>query len=194
MNKGFSLIEAIIGVWLVAILLLATYSIFILSQQTKRRLDNRAEITQNERAVLDRMTRELRQANALVPYPQAPALPSNEIKFEDGHNSLEQPNNIQYIRYFLGSGTNNQKLFREIGHYYYSNNPSVKVRYNDSGSGSLVYTVDEGGEGSNQSGLIGEYITALTFSGTDIITIAITFNKNNQAINLSTNVTPRNIK
>ncbi len=191
MAKGFSLIETIIGVLLVAMLLLATYGIFILSQQTKRRLDNRAEIVQNERAILDRMARELRQANVIVPPPSGPTLPGSQIKFEDGHSSLEAPDNIQYINYFLGTGNDSTKLYREVGHYYFTSNNSKKVHYNDSGSGTLVYQVDEGESGT---GLIGEYITSLEFSGNNVITITVAFAKNGQTINLSTNVTLRNLK
>ncbi len=178
MSRGMSLVEVMVGVALVTIVLMATYSIFVLSQQTQRKINDRAEIVQNERALLDRLARELRQANKVVT-----SLPANEILFEDGHNNLED-GIIKYLRYYL-SGTD---LYREIGHYYFPIAPAVYVRHNetDANGYSPTYSTEE-------TKLIGEYISSLSFTGTNSdLTITMTLIKNSQTLTLSTNVSPRN--
>lgn len=175
---GFSLIEVTIGLAIITLLLLTVYSIFITSRQTQRRVDARAEIVQNERATLDRLAREVRQANTIVTM-----LPASELLFEDGHGNLDNIP-IQYIHYHL-QGTD---LYREVRYYYFASAPTTHVYYNETdnngASPSLTTTEDR---------LIGQYITSLTFSGSDTITIAITFTLNGETLTTSSDVTPRNI-
>lgn len=178
-TRGFSLTELVIGVAIIVMLLITSYSIFILSQQTKRRVDDRAEVVQNQRATLDRLARELRQANVVVT-----TLPASEILFEDGHGNLES-NPVQYIRYHL----QDTDLYREVRYYYFASDPPTHVFYNDtdgSGNPPLVSVVEDR--------LIGEYVNSLTFSGTATITTSITFSQGGQSITLSTDVTPRNLQ
>ena len=178
MPRGFSIMESVVGIFTITLVLLATYSTFILSQQTHRKVDDRAEVVQNERAVLDRMARELRQANVI-----ATTLPTNEIMFEDGHGNLEN-NPIQYLRYHL-SGTD---LYREVRYYYFASDPETHVRYNE--------TDDQGYAPDSQTTedrLIGEYVNSLTFSGSATITISLILSRNNQTVTLSTDVAPRNV-
>ncbi len=177
-SRGFSLFEVLIGILITLLLLLATYSVFILSQKTERPIANRAEITQNQRAILDRMTRELRQATAIVT-----TLPANEIKFEDGHDIINQ-NPIQYIRYYV---TNNN-LWREVSYYYFPTDPSTHVRYNELDENGLPPQIQ-----LIETKLIGEYINSLTFTGGAIITISLQFTKNDQNLIIITDVSPRNI-
>jgi len=169
--------ESLVGVFIITLLLLATYSIFILSQQTQRKVDDRAEAVQNERAILDRLSRELRQANKTVT-----VLPANEIIFEDGHGNLDS-DPIQYLRYYL-SGTD---LYREVRYYYFVAAPETHVRYDETDENSNPPSLQV-----SEDRLVGEYINSLSFSGSDTITITIAFNKNNQILNLSTDVVPRN--
>jgi len=177
MPRGFSVMESLVGVFIITLLLLATYSIFILAQQTQRKVDDRAEAVQNERAIMDRLSRELRQANKMVT-----VLPANEILFEDGHGNLES-NPIQYTRYYL-SGTD---LYREVRYYYFAASPEIHVRYDETDAGGNSPSV-----GISEDRLVGQYINSLTFAGSDTITITVTFNKNNQIVTLSTDVAPRN--
>ncbi|MBI5465879.1 MAG: hypothetical protein HY974_01165 [Candidatus Kerfeldbacteria bacterium] len=175
--RGFSLVEITVGVFITLLLLLSTYSIFILSQQAKKRFENRAEVVQNERSILDRMARELRQANNIVT-----TLPSSEILFEDGHSNLEG-GSIQYLRYHL-SGTD---LYREVRYYYFA--PDTETH---------VYHSDTGGEGHSPSvqviedHLVGEFVSSLSFSGSGTITISVTFLRNGQTLTLTSDVASRN--
>ncbi|MFH1111580.1 MAG: hypothetical protein V1712_00730 [Patescibacteria group bacterium] len=177
--KGVSLIEVMLTVFIALLLLLITYSIFNLSQHTKRSIEDRVELVQNQRAIVDRLFRELRQANAIVT-----SLPSNEILFEDGHGNLDNLP-IQYLRYYL-DGAN---LYREARYYSFAASPDTHVFYDE---------VDEFGSLPNvtivENRLIGEYIAWLQFIGDGTITIGLTFTKNNQTITLTSNVAPRNLK
>ncbi len=174
---GFSLLEIIVAVLIAILLLLVIYSIFSLSQHTRRSLEDRAEIVQNQRAIADRLSRELRQANMIVT-----TLPANEIMFEDGHGNLEGLP-IQYIRYYLDS-TN---LYREVNYYYLTTDPTTHVLYNE--------TDDLGNPATQaiiENRLVAEYLSSLQFYGDSIITIQLTFTKNNQIITLTSDVAPRN--
>lgn len=177
LKPGFSVLEVVVGLLITLLLLLATYSVFILAQRTEKPLVNKAEITQNQRAILDRMSRELRQAVAVVT-----ALPANEILFEDGHGVITN-NPVQYIRYHLVD-TN---LYREVLYYYFNTDPSTHVYFDDldgSGNPPVSSTIEDR--------LIGEYVSSLTFSGNATINISISFTKNGQTLNITTDVSPRN--
>lgn len=176
-NHGFSVLEVVVGLLITLLLLLATYSVFILSQRTEKPIVNKAEITQNQRAILDRMSRELRQAVSIIN-----TLPSNEIQFQDGHGVIaEDP--VQYIRYHL-SDTN---LYREVLYYYFITDPSTHVYYDevDINGNPPLSTITE-------DRLIGEYVSSLTFSGNGTINISIDFTKNGQTLTITTDVSPRN--
>lgn len=176
-RSGFSLPEVMIGLIIMLLILMAVYSIFILSQQTQRRVDDRAEVVQNQRAMLDRLTREIRQANRIVT-----ALPAAEILFEDGHGNLEGTP-LQYIRYYL-QGTD---LYREVRYYYFAGDPATHVYFNDTdGGGNLPSS------SVTEDRLVGEYLTSLGFSGSGTITISLSFSQNNQTVILTADVTPRN--
>lgn len=177
-SKGFSLFEVLVSIAIATLLLLATYSIFILSQQSERPIVNKSEITQNQRAILDRISRELRQANDIVS-----VLPDDEIQFEDGHGMLSG-DPIQYLHYHL-SGTD---LYREVLYYYFPTDPNVHVYHDELDASSntpLVFSVEDR--------LIGEYVNSLSFSGNGTITININFAKGGQTLNITTDVSPRNI-
>ncbi len=179
---GFSLAEVLVGLLVVILAITAIYSIYLLSRTVKNQSETRAELIQNERAMLDRLTRELRQANTIVTL-----LPAAEIMFEDGHGNLAgQP--IQYIRYYL----NGTGLYREVSYYSFASDPLSHVVYNE---------IDGLGHPPNktitENRLVAEYITNLNFSGIAAkgnIIIDLTCTKANQTINLTSYVNSRNLK
>ncbi len=176
---GFSLVEVIVALFITLMVVLAAYSIFQLALKTKPRLQNRAEIVQNMRAVFDRFSRELRQANAVVT-----TLPANEVLFEDGHGNLDNVP-LQYLRYHLVDAN----LYREVSYYAFSTDPSKHVHYNDldvnGNLPSATVTEDQ---------LIGEYLTSLSFTlSNGDISITATFNLNPETLTLTAHVAPRNL-
>lgn len=101
MKKGFTLIEVVIALTIAALLFLAAASVHVVSQSAYRSANNKAELSQNGRVLLDRLARELRQTPDLVtPLPSTnnePEILPNEIIFQDGHDSSQ----VTYIRYYL---------------------------------------------------------------------------------------------
>lgn len=90
---------------------MAAYSVYLMSYRSYQRQSQSAELTQNGRIALERMSREIRQANdilTVLPESQGTGTAS-EIKFQDGHDTTK----IEYIRYYL-SGTD---LYRQASHY-----------------------------------------------------------------------------
>lgn len=179
-NKtGFSLLEVIVSMFISILILIAVYGVFVFSIQNKPKIENRAEIIQNERAILDKISRELRQATKIVTL-----LPANELLFADGHGYLNNAP-LQYLRYHLVGSD----LYREVRYYYFNSDPNIHVKYNDTDDNGNLPSISV-----TEDRIIGQYINSLNFNGTNLnINIAITFQLGNEGIGISTYVSPRNL-
>lgn len=189
--KGFTLIEVIIAVSLSVILLGALYAVYITSYQSYRRSVAKAEINQNARIALERITRDLRQTERITTTlpiddtdPLNPA-PST-IMFQDGHVT----DKIQYIEYSL---TVNE-LHRKLIHYCFSSTPETCdivdwVAWN---------AQDQYGNPPNESidedAVKADKISVLKFYGNKLITIDVTATHNDQSVNYQTKTLGRNIQ
>ncbi|MDO8668788.1 MAG: prepilin-type N-terminal cleavage/methylation domain-containing protein [Candidatus Buchananbacteria bacterium] len=183
-NSGFSLVEIIIVISISLILFLIMSMVYYISQTTYNKTDTRAEITQNGRVILDRMIRELRQAQSVITILPADnsdpdSLPA-EIKFLDGHNT----SNIAYIRYYLDG----QDIKREYSRYYFAGDQSTDV---------YIYDTDQFGNPPVaeiiEDKIIGEYASDLEFWGNNLITINLYLIKGSENINISTSIYGRNL-
>lgn len=184
-NKGFSVLEIIVSLSLFLIVVLVVNNFYSYSQKLYNRGSNMAELTQNARVCLDRLSRELRQAVVIVTnlppvdndeeYP-----PEEEIFFQDGHDISE----ITYIKYYL-SGTD---LMRSQVAYYFIDEPSTYVTYNsldDASSTPEVLTLEER--------VVGEYFDTLLFWGeSGLINVSLELNKNDANFEIDTKVYARN--
>ena len=88
MTKGFTLIESVMALIIFLLIVVVLYSVYLFNQDAYREGEKAAEITQNGRVILERITREIRQAKEIVtPLPQIDQGASNpsEIEFQDGH-------------------------------------------------------------------------------------------------------------
>ena len=75
---GLTLTELLVTITIFILITVIIYSTHILSQQSYREGEKAAEITQNGRVVLERVTREIRQAKEIVTeLPQIPDSPDN---------------------------------------------------------------------------------------------------------------------
>lgn len=89
MKKGFTLTEMTVVIAIFSLIIATVYLIFVLNQRVYLAGEEMAEITQNGRVILERMTREIRQAKEIVTkLPKERVSPANEIIFQDGHLSL----------------------------------------------------------------------------------------------------------
>ncbi len=83
---GFTLTELLITITVMSLVIGVVYGAYILSQRAYRAGGISAEILQNGRVILERMSREIRQAREIVTdLPEGRVDPSDEIIFQDGH-------------------------------------------------------------------------------------------------------------
>jgi Tfp pilus assembly protein PilE len=187
-SSGFTLSELLISIVFVSLVLGAVYSSYILNQKASIEGESAIEILQNGRVILERMTREIRQAKDIV--TDLPVVKENavsSIEFEDGHNSSY----IQYVRYF--NDIADKTIKREVIGYYYSisgdpNNTSTYVLWNAApppGENLATTSIEN-------PRIIGEYVSVLKFWGSRVIDIFIELEKGNKKIDFSTKIFGRN--
>lgn len=184
-QNGFTMLEIIVSLALFVIVIILVSSIYLLAQKSYNKSSDLAELTQNARVCLDRLSRELRQSvNIVTALPPTDSDPENppaeEIFFQDGHEISQ----ITYLRYYL-DGTN---LMREHKAYYFASEPTVYVTYN---------TTDQYGNLPDkkilENRIIGEYFSQLKFwDNSGSISIAIELNKGSNNFKIRTSVYPRN--
>lgn len=181
---GFTLIELIIALAGGLLLFLGLFTMFSLGRSALTKGGDLSEINQNGRIALERMSRELRQADEITePFSQSFSSPSNEIQFRDGHD----PSNLFYIRYYL----TDQTLHREVAYYSLTSAPTVHVYRQDinaDGSpASKTVTEDES---------IAEYITsfALWRSNSHIINVSLGLGRTGTTTTLTTSLYDRNLQ
>lgn len=165
-SKGFTLSEIVVVVTLSVLLFSSLYAVYITSFQSYRRNVNRAELDQNARISLERITRDLRQTNDIVttiPPTDTDILnpPPSHILFQDGHDTTK----IQYIEYSLINGD----LTREVIHYYFSTDTATWVAWDalDQFNNPPLESIDETVIKANS-------IQSLQFFGSPTISIKLT--------------------
>ncbi len=183
-NQGFTLFEILIAVTIGAMLLGLLLSIYTLSLKSLNSGQARAELTQDSRVIIERITRDIRQARAIATIlpkdntnPENPA--PNEIEVQDGHCDV-----LQYIKYYL-SGEN---LRRQIRQYYFESNPDIYVPFDaDDGLGNPpeVNIVSDN--------LVGQYIKTFIFYGDNPISIELKVEKNNVTHSTHTSIYGKNL-
>ncbi|MDD4900703.1 MAG: prepilin-type N-terminal cleavage/methylation domain-containing protein [Patescibacteria group bacterium] len=183
--QGFTLLEVVVSLSLFVIVIILVSDIYITTQRAYNENAVTAELSQNARVSLDRISRELRQSAAIVTtLPASDTDPNNppatEILFQDGHDISQ----ITYIRYYL----NGANLMRQHKAYYFSPEPSVYVTYNSddqAGSPPLEIVLE--------NRIVGEYYQALNFWGANhLVNISLNLIKNQKVLDVSTSVFSRN--
>lgn len=186
LKQGFTLIEILVAMSISVLIVAVIYGVYVSSNRYYYKNLAQAELTQNGRIALERISRDLRQAVRIIA-----SLPSNEndmlnpppseIFFQDGHNTTK----IQYIRYKLIDNT----LKRELLHYYFATNSSVWVNWNskDQMQNPPIESIDE-------SVVKADKISSLQFYGTKNITISLTVSDGINNFSFKTEVFGRNIQ
>lgn len=182
-NKGFTTAELLVILAIMVIIISAISSSFLLSQWTYRSGENTSEVIQNGRVILERMTREMRQAKEVVTvlYEDESGATST-ILFEDGHTSTS----YNYIHYFTQDST----VEREVLGYYFSGDTQQALVPHDAippeGQTLQIKNIEE-------TVAIGEYVTSLKIWGNSKINIKIQLTKKNKSIELQSEIFVRNI-
>lgn len=184
-HHGFTLFEIITSLSLFILVIILVNSLYLISQKTYNKNSDLAELTQNARVSLDRLSREIRQSVSIItllpPTESDPTNPpTNELFFQNGHDISR----ITYIRYYL-NGTN---LMRQFIAFYFTTEPDVYVTYN---------SVDQFGESPEEliidDRIVGEYFSTLEFWGADgLVNISLELTKNQNHFSLQTEVFSRN--
>lgn len=181
--SGFTILEIVVSISLFIIIILLINSIYSLSQQVYNKSADEAELVQNARVCLDRISREIRQSvNIITAMPSNPtSTPANEIFFQDGHD-IDQ---MTYIYYYL----DDSNLIRQHRAYYFDSEPGVYVP---------IGSVDGFGAPPEElileDRIVGEYFDSLEFWGEGgHVNINITLSKNKDSLEIDTSVYSRNL-
>lgn len=186
-QNGFTMFEVIVSMGVFVILIMITGSIFSFSQTSFISGANKNELSQNVRVALDRMSREIRQAESIVtdlpPVDDDPFdPPASELFLQDGHDS----STITYIRYYL-DGSN---LMRAHEAYYFPSDPGAYVLWDSLdqfGNTTTKIIVDA------DDNIIGEYFESLLFWGSDkLVNIRLALRKGLKTADVTTSVFSRN--
>lgn len=85
-KSGFTLTESLVVLSISVIVVVAVFSAYAFSQRGYLEGENISELTQNGRVILERLTREIRQAEVIVPpFPESEDMATSTILFQDGH-------------------------------------------------------------------------------------------------------------
>ncbi|MDO8524835.1 MAG: prepilin-type N-terminal cleavage/methylation domain-containing protein [bacterium] len=182
MSKGFTLVEVLVAMAIFLIAVILIFSIYLTSQKFYRTTEIKAEILQNARVILERMTRELRQTQDIVTVlPQAPdnpdSPPMSEIEFQDGHSP-----DYYYIRYYVSTTTG--EIIREYKVYCLDVCEACSTYFK--WDAPQVYGC------SLENRVVGEFAQEMKFWGAGIINVSLKLQKINEEIDFQTNVFSRN--
>ena len=198
MSKGFTIVEVLVATAIFVIVVILIFAIYFTSQKFYQKTETKAEILQNARVVLERMTRELRQTqNIVTVLPQVPDNPSSpptsEIEFQDGH--IPSPyaflgSDYYYIRYYISTSTG--EINRQYKVYCFDNCQacSIYFKWNDV---QVIDGIPTGVHGcSLEDRVIGELAQEIKFWGAGVVNISLKLQKLNEQIDFQTNVFGRN--
>ncbi|MFA6594441.1 MAG: hypothetical protein WCT16_04280 [Candidatus Buchananbacteria bacterium] len=185
-NSGFTLVEIVVSITIAIIIFLLITATYVISQSAYSQTDTTAELTQNGRVMLDRLVREIRQAQSIstaLPVDTSnPEVLPNEIKFLDGHDISYK----HYIRYYQDDDT----LKRQIIVYYFPASTTYYVLETDT-------DVDEPHnppiEATLEDKIVGEFVDDIEFWGDKLININLSLFKGGTSQVLYTAVFGRNL-
>lgn len=184
-KSAFTLVELMVALLVSGILISITASTYGLFRKSISRDQVRADLNQNARISLDRLSRELRQTPDIltilpVDLDDTSVTQPGEIEFEDGHS-----NDLSYRRYYV----DNHTLKLDLKEYYFSYQTDVRVHWNSMGNGGVspivrvISTVD-----------VADNVESIAFYGEDQIWIYMTTSDTQgQVYNLRTLISARNM-
>lgn len=185
-NSGFTVVEIVVSLTIATIIFLLVSSAYVISQQAYNQTDTKAELTQNGRVILDRMTREIRQARRIsTNLPTDTSSPDdlpNEIKFLDGHDISFK----HYIRYYQSS----TELKRQVIVYYFPASTTYYVLETDTDKDPPH---DPPISSTTEDKVVGEFVDDIEFWGDGLVNINLYLSKNNISQIIYTAVFGRNL-
>ncbi len=180
---AFTLVEVLIAITIFILVVIAIFSLYLSGIGFYRRGTTRGELLQNGRVILERMSREIRQAREIVTeLSETESGATSTILFEDGHISL----NYHYIHYFQDGDL----IKREVIGYYFSDDQSQTLVPWDSTpppGQTLERKVLE------EAKVIGEHLQNLEIWGSNLVNIFLTLTEGGETLELRTKIFGRNL-
>jgi hypothetical protein len=182
-EKGLVLTELLFAVFVVSLVFGIIYSAYSLNLRASRESVRITELAQNGRVIIERISREIRQAKVIVTdLSTEESQATDTIIFEDGHVS----SSYNYIRYFKEDNF----IKREVVGYYFSGDPYEElVPWNSvppPGQSLIRITIDP-------EEIIGEYILSFKFWGNKPIYLSLELKKENEILKMKNAVFSRNL-
>jgi prepilin-type N-terminal cleavage/methylation domain-containing protein len=185
MCRAFTLVELLVAISVSTILVGITASTYSLFRKAMGADQSRADIAQNGRTALDRLTRELRQTPDVVTILPADTADTSvaqpgELEFEDGH-----ANDLTYKRYYISGSI----LKVDTKQYYFTYDTGTRVHWNAVGTGGVspVSNVTATND-------IADLVQSVAFYGSNEIQIVITTTDGKgQTLPIRTKVLGRNL-
>jgi len=182
-KHGFTMMETLLSIGIGTTIIVVAGSMYFMGVKTYRRKSLSAELVQNGRVAIDRMSREIRQTSEIaveLPEEETEDLPE-EIIFRDGHDEED----INYIRYYLDNGN----LNREERFYYLESDPEKNH--------VVCGTIGDGGEVpiriTLKDQVVAENISSLGFFGEPLVHMRLILSKLDVNLYLATAVLGRGI-
>lgn len=196
--NGFTLVEVLVTVTIFVLVLAVIANIYVLSQKFYQEGSVEAELLQNGRIILERLARELRQAEEIVTQlPQTSDNPDNpppsEIEFQDGHRPSPYQalgSDYYYIRYYLPEGSG--EMHRQYRVYCFDDCAvcSAYFRWDDTKPENSHQVQTH--PCNLEEKAIGEYISGAEFWGAGLINISLLLSLSGKEVNLKTAIFGRN--
>lgn len=192
-KKGFTLVEVLTVVFLSVIIVAAGYYLYLVSFRSFSKNSASAELTQNARIALERMSRDIRQSmdivTALPESPEEGTVPS-ELKFQDGHNFWPTAGSIQYITYYLQGND----LHRKVSHFAFPDAPNDWVLWSTI-RGTPAHPESPTEISDPQDDVIkAQHITSVQFWGNQLVTIHLTVSDTKNTYEFETKTLGRNVQ
>ena len=180
---GFTLVEVLITITIFTLVVIAAFNVYFLAQRFYSKGEIRAELLQNGKVVLERMTREIRQARTIVTsLSDQEADATNTIVFEDGHSTTT----YRYIHYFQDA----HYVEREVVGYYFSGDADRTLEPFNA-TPPEGQTLEE--ETLEAPEIIGEYISDFKIWEKGLIFVSLTLENRGESIKMRTGVFSRNL-
>ena len=197
-QNGFTLVEVLVSMAIFITAVILIFSIFFTSQKFYQKSELKAEILQNARVVLERISRELRQTQqivtALPQVPDSPTMPPvNEIEFQDGH--LPSPyaslgSDYYYIRYYILPDTG--EINRQYKVYCFDDCGACSEYFKWNDTQMIGGVLTQAHSCLLEDRAVGELGVELKFWGANVINIYLKLQKLNEQIDFQTKVLGRN--
>jgi len=86
LKTGFTLTEVLVVTIILVLIVVTIFTVHTFSQRGYREGEELAELTQNGRVILERISREIRQTKEIIPlFPDTETNATSNIQFQDGH-------------------------------------------------------------------------------------------------------------